>query len=207
MDGLEVETKQLFNLNVVNVLWRMMTGSRYCKAELITIMMATRFWTRLSVTIDSNRCLAQSTTTAWSWHSKVWCISPWKVVWFSYIIYCFSDYRPEGRQCNDTNEICKKGLKFVVGMNKSALWWSFLAIIRIHIHQTWQHWIKFELLYQLRKLFAEALIVIEAIHDVRESENFPRTYAPYFMTTRIFNSTMIWKSIYQLGRLSLANLQ
>ena len=29
MDGLEVETKQLFNLNVVNVLWRMMTGSRF----------------------------------------------------------------------------------------------------------------------------------------------------------------------------------
>ena len=29
VDGLEVETKQLFNLNVVNVLWRMMTGSRF----------------------------------------------------------------------------------------------------------------------------------------------------------------------------------
>ena len=33
MDGLEIETKQLFNLNVVNVLWRMITGSRYGKFD------------------------------------------------------------------------------------------------------------------------------------------------------------------------------
>ena len=30
--------------------------------------------------------------------NKVWCISPWKVVWFSHIIYCLCDYQPEGRQ-------------------------------------------------------------------------------------------------------------
>ena len=29
MDGLEVETKQLFNLSVMNILWRMISGSRY----------------------------------------------------------------------------------------------------------------------------------------------------------------------------------
>ena len=50
-------------------------------------------------------------------------------------------------------------IKYVVGMDKSTLWWSFLAIILIHI---------------------QALIVTEAKHDVRESDNFPRTYAPYF---------------------------
>ena len=32
----------------------------------------------------------------------------------------------------------------------------------------------------MRKLFAEALIVTEAIYEVRESDNFVRTYAPYF---------------------------
>ena len=42
----------------------------------------------------------------------------------------------------------------------SALWWPFLPIIL--------------------KLFAEALIVTEEIYDVRESDNFPRTFAPYF---------------------------
>ena len=31
-------------------------------------------------------------------------------------------------------------------------------------------------------MFAEALIVTEAIYDVRESNNFVRTYAPHFMT-------------------------
>ena len=62
----------------------------------------------------------------------------------------------------------------------SALGWSFLAIIIIHIHQTWQHWIICLYLYQLRKLFAEALIVTEEIYDVRESLDCPRTFAPYF---------------------------
>ena len=31
MDGLEVDTKQLFNLSVMNILWRMISGSRYSK--------------------------------------------------------------------------------------------------------------------------------------------------------------------------------
>ena len=28
MDGLEVDTKELFNLSVMNILWRMISGSR-----------------------------------------------------------------------------------------------------------------------------------------------------------------------------------
>ena len=34
--------------------------------------------------------------------------------------------------------------------------------------------------YQLRKLFAEALMVTEAIYDLRESRNCARTFDTYF---------------------------
>ena len=37
---------------------------------------------------------------------------------------------------------------------------------------------------QLRKLFIEALIVTEAIYDLRESDNFPRTFATQFIITK-----------------------
>ena len=37
-----------------------------------------------------------------------------KLIWFSYIINCLSDYHPEGMQCNATNGMCKKVLKFIV---------------------------------------------------------------------------------------------
>ena len=43
--------------------------SHSSNAELLTIMIAIRFWTRLPTTIDSNQFLAQSTTAAWPWHS------------------------------------------------------------------------------------------------------------------------------------------
>ena len=35
----------------------------------------------------------------------VWCKSPWTVVWFSHIMYCLCDHRPEGRlmQCHWEN--------------------------------------------------------------------------------------------------------
>ena len=49
------------------------------------------------------------------------------------------------------------------------------------------HWIQFLYLYQLRKLFPEALIVTEAIYDVRESHTFPRTFAPYFRKIGLMN--------------------
>ena len=47
-------------------------------------------------------------------YCKVCVKNPWKVVWFSHIINCLSDYHPEGMQCNATNGMCKKVLKFVV---------------------------------------------------------------------------------------------
>ena len=50
---------------------------------------------------------------------------------------------PEGRQFHATDKICKKYRKLFIGVDTDALWWSFLAIILIHIHQTWHHWIKF----------------------------------------------------------------
>ena len=39
---------------------------------------------------------------------------------------------------------------------------------------------KYVCVNKLRKLFAEALIVAEAIYDVRESDNFPGTFATHF---------------------------
>ena len=52
----------------------------------------------------------------------------------------------------------------------------------IHIHQIWQH----KLLYQLRRLFVEALIVTEAIFDVRESHNCPRTFETHFTMSQVW---------------------
>ena len=44
--------------------------------------------------------------------------------------------------------------------------------------------IKYVYVNQLRKLFAEVLIVTEAIYDVRESDNVPRTFATLFNITK-----------------------
>ena len=40
LDGLEVDTKQLFNLSVMNILWRMISGSRYTILEFLTLFKA-----------------------------------------------------------------------------------------------------------------------------------------------------------------------
>ena len=43
---------------------------------------------------------------------------------------------PEGRQFHATDKICKKYRKLFIVVDTDSLWWSFLAIILIHIHQT-----------------------------------------------------------------------
>ena len=43
---------------------------------------------------------------------------------------------PEGRLFHATDKMCKKYRKLFIGVDTDTLWWSFLAIILIHIHQT-----------------------------------------------------------------------
>ena len=49
------------------------------------------------------------------------------------------------RAGNSTPQIkyAKKCRKLFICVDTDSLWWSFLALILIHIHQTWHHWINF----------------------------------------------------------------
>ena len=42
-------------------------------------------------------CIKTFVSVEWHLIHKVWCISPWKVVWLSHIIYWLYDYLPGGR--------------------------------------------------------------------------------------------------------------
>ena len=137
----------------------------------------------------------------------VGCLS-WSQKWLDQSLWNFQGFMREGGRLSsakkkfdlitfDKNSFFKQIWNFeILCLQPNPIWSSHLRwparlwgrvalrhiyLILIHTHQTWQHWIKFELLNQLRKLFAEALIVTEEIYDELESHNSPRTFDTNFI--------------------------